>query len=80
MWETGKVFAFARFTNKQLYYIVTSMEEETKEVQLPYDIFGYDKVAELEDVFGAKIEFSDEKGSVNLKVPARVAYILKVQA
>ena len=49
-------------------------------MQLPYDIFGYDKVAELEDVFGAKIEFSDEKGSVNLKVPAGVAYILKVQA
>lgn len=80
LWETGKVFAFARFTDKQLYYIVTSMEEETKEVQLPYDIFGYDKVAELEDVFGTKVEFSDEKGSVNLKVPAGVAYIVKVQA
>lgn len=80
LWETGKVFAFARFTDKQLYYIVTSMEEEAKQVQLPYDIFGYNKVTELEDVFGAKVEFVDENGTITLKVPAGVAYILKFQS
>ena len=78
LWEEGKVFAFARFTDKQLFYVVCSMEEEEKEVTLPYDIFGCDKVMEVKEVFGETVAYKDLGGSICLQMPGQSAYIMEV--
>lgn len=77
--EEGKVFAFARFTDKQLYYIVTSMEESNREVQLPYDIFGFRKVQDLEEVFGEQISYQDKEGNIVLQMPGKTAYVFALR-
>lgn len=77
--EQGKVFAFARFTDKQLYYIVTSMEESNREIQLSYDIFGFSEVQELEEIFGEQISYQDNGGNMILQMPGKTAYVFAVR-
>ncbi len=77
--EQGKVFAFARFTDKQLYYVVTSMEESNQEVQLSYDIFGLREVEALEEIFGEQISYQDKEGNIVLQMPGKTAYVFAVR-
>lgn len=77
--EKGKVFAFARFTDKQLYYIVTSMEESNREIQLPYDIFGFAEVEDLEEIFGESVSYQDNRGNIILQMPGKTAYVFTVR-
>lgn len=77
--EQGKVFAFARFTDKQLYYIVTSMEDGNREIKIPYDIFGLSVVEDLEEIFGEQISYQDEGGSIVVQMPGKTAYVLAVR-
>lgn len=76
--EQGKVFAFARFTDKQLYYIVTSMEEGNQEISLSYDIFGLSRVDGLEEIFGEQISYQDNDGNIILQMPGKTAYVFAV--
>lgn len=78
LWEEGKVFAFARFTEKQLFYVVCSMEEEASEITLPYDIFGRKDIKNVREVFGSEVRYQDNGGAVVLRVPEKSAYIIEV--
>ena len=77
--EEGKVFAFARFTDRQLYFVVTSMEERNREIRIPYDIFGVSQVEELEEIFGEQISYQDEEGSIVMQMPGKTAYVFSVR-
>ena len=78
LWEEGKIFAFARFTDKQLFYIVCSMEEEAAGITLPYDIFGRKHAGRLREVFGSELKYQDQEGNIMLQVPAKSAYVIEM--
>lgn len=78
IWEEGKIFAFARFTEKQLFYIVCSMEEEVAGITLPYDIFGRKHAGRLREVFGSELKYQDHEGNIMLQVPAKSAYVIEM--
>lgn len=78
IWEEGKIFAFARFTEKQLFYIVCSMEEEVAGITLPYDIFGRKRAGRLREVFGSELKYQDHEGNIMLQVPAKSAYVIEM--
>lgn len=79
LYEKGKVFAFARFTEEQIFYVITSMEEGNTEVELPYDILGLEKVEHVEEVFGEKVTYTDNGGSITLQMPGTQAYIFALR-
>lgn len=78
LWEEGSVFAFARFTEQQLFYVICSVEEKSTEITLPYDIFGKKNAGNLKEVFGSEVVYQDHGGSIVLQVPEMTAYIIEV--
>ena len=78
LWEEGKVFAFARFTEEQLFYVVCSMERENAEITLPYDIFGKQNAGNVKEIFGCEVQYEDCDGNIVLTVPGQTAYVMEL--
>ena len=79
LWEEGKVFAFARFTEEQLFYVVCSMERENAEITLPYDIFGKQNAGNVKEIFGCEVQYKDCDGIIVLTVPGQTAYVMELR-
>lgn len=78
LWEEGKIFAFARFTEKQLFYIVCSMEDKTEQITLPFDIFGRKCAGHPQEIFGSELGYQEQEGNIKLQVPAKSAYVIEM--
>ena len=78
LWDKDYVFAFARFTPKDLFITVCSSDTEDREIQLPLYIFGnvFFKTLPQTDVLGKKIDLSENSGFLNVKVPAGKSYLI----
>lgn len=78
LWEKGRVFAFARFDREQLFYVICSMEEDSRKIVLPHDIFGKTQDVEVKEIFEQDIIFKNIQGSMEFTIPGKKGYIIQV--
>ena len=81
LWEEDYVFAFARFTDEELWLTVVSSDSEEREIEVPLYIFGKSfaaKTAPQNDALGERTECSIDNGKLLLKVPAGKAYLVRI--
>lgn len=79
--DDNNVFAYARFTSRELWFTVASSDEKERIIELPLRIFGAnfaEKPAPETDALGSKLECSVKNGKLNLKVPAGKAFLIKM--
>lgn len=80
LWDKDYVFAFARFTQDELWLSVCSSDSENRTIELPIDIFGnnFSCVPEC-DVFAEKLNAKYKDGKMILEVPAGKSFFIKVE-
>ena len=82
VWDSGYVFAFARFTPTELWFTVCSSDSETREINLPLKAFGgrFAAVnAPVEDALGSSLQAGIRDGRLFLTVPPEKAFLIALK-
>ncbi len=72
------VFAYARFTETEVIFVICSTSAGAQEVSLPMEYFGIEAAAVKEDYFGEEIHSNIENGRLKFTVPAHQSYLLHI--
>ncbi|PXV91216.1 alpha-glucosidase [Lachnotalea glycerini] len=72
------VFAFARFTETEVIFVVCSTNTTEQEVTLPLNYFGIKNITIKEDFFGNHINSDTEKEKLRFVVPAHQSYLFQI--
>lgn len=78
VYEEGYVFAYARFTETELIFVICSTNSLEQKIALPLKFFGISFLSIQEDYFGEEIHAEAEKGMLKLTVPAHQSYLLHI--
>lgn len=79
IYDCGNIFAFARFTDKKIYFIISSMEEENKRITIPLYIFGIQTITKERDDFGSKLRYTVADRCLIIQVEAKETYLFDVE-
>ncbi len=74
----GRVLAVARFTDREKYLGILSMEDAEREVTVPIWQIGAERAAVEKDEFGRDFAASGSRGELKLVLPARGAYLIRL--
>ena len=75
----GRILAVARFYGGQVYVGVLSMEEEKREMILPFNIVGVQRPAGRVDEFGEKLDWRDSDEGVALTAVGGCGYLFRCE-
>lgn len=75
----GYLFAYARFTNEEVVFILCSMEETDKELEIPISYFGITKVHFTEDYLGTPVNYRLFGQNMKVQCPAGKTLLLHVK-
>ena len=75
----GYLFAYARFTNEEVVFILCSMEETDKELEIPISYFGITKVHFTEDYLGTPINYRLFGQNMKVQCPAGKTLLMHVK-
>lgn len=79
VWAKDQVFAFARFTEEELWITVASSDEHNRKIRLPLAIFGRKFLYVPErDALGESLEADLNGDFMELLVPAGKSYLIKI--
>lgn len=79
VWDSGYVFAFARFTPSELWFSVCSADPEPREINLPLKAFGARFAAmkvPLADALGSPLKAEVRDGRLFLTVPPEKGFLI----
>lgn len=75
----GYLFSYARFRDEEVLFVVCSMEEENKELDIPLFYFGIEKVDIKEDCIGTPITYQLFGKYMKLQCPAGKTFVFSVK-
>ncbi|NLL76043.1 MAG: hypothetical protein GX235_02185 [Clostridiales bacterium] len=78
IWDKDYVFAFSRFTEKEVIFAVCSTDDEEYEIVLPIENFGLKYFQEKEDYFGIPLKTEKRKGKIIWHIKPHQSYLVKV--
>lgn len=76
--DNNNVFCFARFTDKKLWIMVCSTDDNERKIKIPIKAFGKNKFNKIKDEFEIKLDYKFENGKIKLKVKPHTSYIFEV--
>jgi len=76
--DDNYVFAYARFVEDEIIFVVLSMDDETREVELPIENYGFRDWNINCDYFEHPIEFKNDGGIVKVMVPPHENYLIQL--
>jgi alpha-glucosidase len=72
------VICYVRFIPEEAIIVICSTDEETREVNIPVNIFGIHHFNITEDLFHNKLQYEYSGTSLTMKVPPHTSYIFCV--
>ncbi len=73
------VISYVRCTDTKAVFIIASVDDEERMVEIPYVYYGYQTCNHIEDLLGASVEYKDRNGKVMVRIPAHSSYLLTIQ-
>lgn len=77
--EEGYLFAYARFTTEEVLFVICSMEEEDKELEIVLSHFGIQEVSIIEDYLGTPVSYQLCGQHMRLQCPAGKSMLLQIK-
>ena len=77
--EEGYVFAFARFTKREVIFVICSTDEKEQKINLPIGNFGVTGLETNADYFGRRFSYrcNAKKDVLTISVPAHESYLIR---
>lgn len=78
LWDEGKVFAYARFTDKEMLITICSMEKEKTKIVLPLCDYGF-RVEQVTELLGKELSFEKLEKGLEITVPSKESYLVSIK-
>ncbi|WP_271712601.1 glycoside hydrolase family 13 protein [Anaeromicropila herbilytica] len=79
VYDEAYVFSYARFTDKEVIFVICSTNLIEQEVTLPLKYFGLGTMVTMEECFGNHINLELINGMLKFTVPAHQSYMIRIR-
>lgn len=77
-WDKDYIFAFSRFTEKEVIFVVCSTDDKEYEIILPIENYGLEHFREKEDYFGVPLDTEKRDGKIICHIKPHQSYLMRV--
>jgi alpha-glucosidase len=73
------VLVYARCTDTEVVFVVASVDDEDRVIEIPYTYYGYTCFEQVVDLLDSQVNWSTSKDKILVNVPPHTSYLLELR-